>query len=245
MIEITRHTSTTDTSAAPSRAVRYIVIHYTAGTHSRKGAAINCCEWWKRPDTKASADFVVDDETIVQYNPDIRNRYTWHCGGAKYSTMGGRLHGIVTNYNSIGIELCSTSLSGKVENANDSRWTFTPQVLANARKLVRALMEEYGIGAENVVRHWDVNGKLCPGIKGWNADSGHELEWQKFRAGLTEEEKPEGKIKLIVDGREVWLPGRFEDGTNYIAGTVREIFGELGADITAQGTTPVIDWRTK
>ena len=34
--------------------------------------------------------------------------------------------------------------------------------------LVRYLMKKYGIPKTNVVRHYDVTGKLCPGIYGWN-----------------------------------------------------------------------------
>ena len=30
------------------------------------------------------------------------------------------------------------------------------------------LMRKYGIPKERVVRHYDITGKLCPGIVGWN-----------------------------------------------------------------------------
>lgn len=185
MLTITKHTSTIDTSMAPNRPLKYIVIHYTAGTQSRKGAAVSACEWWKRPDTKASADFVVDDETIVQYNPDVENRYCWHCGGNKYSgTKGGKLHGVVTNYNSIGIEICSSNTQRKVTATNDNNWYFTDAALQNALDLTRHLMEVYHIDADHVVRHYDVTGKFCPGIIGWNLDSGTEVYWNSFKARL-------------------------------------------------------------
>ena len=29
-------------------------------------------------------------------------------------------------------------------------------------------MKKYNIPAERVVRHYDISGKLCPGVLGWN-----------------------------------------------------------------------------
>ena len=52
-------------------------------------------------------------------------------------------------------------------------------------ELTRYLMAEYGIDADHVVRHYDVSGKLCPGIIGWNKESGSEKAWQAFKARLT------------------------------------------------------------
>lgn len=48
------------------------------------------------------------------------------------------------------------------------------------------------------------------------------------------------KIKMIVNGKECWVPGHFVGGTNYINGSVREVFGAMGATIGNQGSTPVI-----
>lgn len=243
IMTITPYTSTIDTSPAPNRKIEYIVIHYTAGTQSRAGAAKTACDWWRLPDTRASADFVVDDEMILRYNPDLLNRYCWHCGGSKYSTRGGRLHGIVTNSNSIGIELCSTNLLRRVADPNADSWIFTEAVLKNAAELVRHLMQTYSIPLDRVVRHYDVTGKLCPGIPGWNEDSGSTAEWQRFLRLVENrpaETAPEGMIRLIFNDREIYLPGKFENGTNSISGTVREIFSALGAEISAQGTTPII-----
>ena len=40
-INIVKKTSTHNTTSRPNRDLKYIVIHYTAGTHSRSGAAAN------------------------------------------------------------------------------------------------------------------------------------------------------------------------------------------------------------
>ena len=42
------------------------------------------------------------------------------------------------------------------------------------------------IPAENDVRHYDVTGKLCPDIIGWNEDSGNAKKWEEFKARLTD-----------------------------------------------------------
>ena len=80
-INIVKKTSTHNTSSRPNRNLKWIVIHYTAGTQSRPGAAANTAQYFATTTVQASADFIVDDARIVQYNPDIRNRNTWNCGG--------------------------------------------------------------------------------------------------------------------------------------------------------------------
>lgn len=156
----------------PGRAIKYIAIHYTAGASSAPGKALaNRRDWLSRPkDKQASADFVVDDAEIVQVNPDIRNYYCWSVGGNTYIGYGGAsLKGIATNSNVISIEICSSHKAGTdIHVSNHDGWYFTAAALDNATKLVRYLMKEYGIPLDRVIRHYDVNGKPCPGIPGWN-----------------------------------------------------------------------------
>ena len=68
--------------------------------------------------------------------------------------------------------------------ANDSHWRFTDKVVSNLVELVKYLMAEYGIDAAHVIRHYDVNGKPCPGIIGWNEDTGSAAKWAAFKARL-------------------------------------------------------------
>jgi len=151
-----------------NRAIRYIAIHYTAGTTSRKGQAMQVRQVFLQ--RSASADFVVDDDTIVQINPDLRNYYCWAVGDAKNKwTGGGRLYGVATNKNTISIEICSTLRQGtSAQSPNHEGWSLSPQAVELARRLVRHLMSLYGIPKERVVRHYDISGKLCPGVPGWN-----------------------------------------------------------------------------
>lgn len=167
-INITKGYINTHISHSPGRPLKYIVIHYTAGSTSKAGSALVTRNVFLK--RKASADFVVDDATIVQINPDIRNYFTWNCGDAKnpYSG-GGKLYGKATNKNTIGIEVCSNLKPGASSKyANHVGWYYTDASLNNTLKLVRYLMSKYNIPLSNVVRHYDVSGKLCPGIIGWN-----------------------------------------------------------------------------
>lgn len=145
---------------------KYLVYHYTAGVTSKKGSARATASWFANPKAGGTADFIVDDEEIVQYNPDPEKYSCWAVGGSAYGNKGGKLHGVATNHNCISIEICSTNKTGRVTNPNDDNWYFTDAALANAAKLGRYLMEVYGIPASRVIRHYDVTGKLCPGIKG-------------------------------------------------------------------------------
>ncbi|MDY2847449.1 MAG: N-acetylmuramoyl-L-alanine amidase [Oscillospiraceae bacterium] len=182
---ITNRFSTVHTTSKSNRSIDYIVIHYTAGVTSKSGSAVNTADYFRTTSTQVSADFTVDDTAVVQYNGDIRNRYSWHCGGSKYNTKGGSLYGICKNSNSIGIEICCNNSTGKMQAANDKSYSFTDAAVANAAELVRQLMAEYDIPAERVIRHYDVTGKPCPGIIGWNADSGSEAKWTAFKQAIS------------------------------------------------------------
>ena len=175
-------------SHLPNRRIKYLVIHYTAGVSSRQGTAIGTAGYFGSTPNEASADYIVDDRDMVQYNPDPRNYWTWAVGGSKWNNKGGRLYGIANNQNSISIEVCS-SYKGKVPKQlwpNDPNFYFTDATLKNAEALAKHLMKEFNVPVENVIRHYDVNGKTCPGIVGWNADSGSEAAWFAFKKRLGE-----------------------------------------------------------
>ena len=157
---------------ARTEAIKYIVIHYV-GAESTAEANV---KYFNVANRNASADFFVGhDGEIWQYNPNIKGQYTWHCGGSIESSHHP-LHGICTNRNSIGIELCTKQVGGK--------WTFSKQTVESAALLVKYLMKTYGVPVANVCRHYDVTGKACPRVPGWGAVGG-SAEWDKFKASLT------------------------------------------------------------
>ena len=161
-------------SNAPGRPIEYLAIHFTAGSSSVAGRASNGV-YNTFMSRNASADFAVDDQDMVQFSPDLSNYYCWAVGDKKnqYSS-GGQLNGKATNKNTISIEICSTCTPVTSENvsvANHSGWSFTEKALNNAVKLSKILIKKYNIPLDHVVRHYDITGKLCPGIIGWNNEA--------------------------------------------------------------------------
>lgn len=183
-MNIIKQTGTANTTYSKGRTISYIVEHYTAGVSSKKGSARSTASWFGRSEAQASADFIVDDAEIVQYNGDIRNRYCWAVGGGKYNTKGGSLYGIAKNSNCISIEICSTNSTGRITYPNDPHYSVTEAAVNNAVALTKYLMKEYNIDVNHVIRHYDVNGKPCLGVIGWNADSGDESKWKEFKAKI-------------------------------------------------------------
>lgn len=177
------------------RQIKYIVIHYTAGVKSTKGTSTQIRNVFLI--RNASADFVVDNEDIIQINPNLRDYYTWAVGDKKnIYTKGGSLYGIATNKNTINIEICSTLVKGTSQTPNHEGWIFKDEAIQQTIKLCKSLMKEFNIPLDRIVRHYDVSGKLCPGIIGWNSGSIYTLEgkltnkfsdskeWLKFKEQL-------------------------------------------------------------
>ncbi|MEA4923554.1 MAG: N-acetylmuramoyl-L-alanine amidase [Eubacteriaceae bacterium] len=152
--------------------VKYIVIHYVGAISSAR----NNCIYFSGGDRQASAHYFVDDE-IWQCIPE--GKAAWHCGGGLQDTgtamnggnRGAQLHGICTNSNSIGIELCCHRKNGRIVP--------TPTAIRTAAPLVQTLMKKYDVPASRVVRHFDVTGKYCP--NGYIAKS----SWAGLRRALT------------------------------------------------------------
>lgn len=161
-LNIRQRTSTANTSVKYNRPIEYLVVHYTAGGTSRSGTAWNTAYMFAHNTRPASADFIVDDTDIVQYNGDIKNRYTYAVGGKLQGNPGGgKFYGKCKNYNSISIEICSSNRTGNMKYPNTKDWYFTDAALNNAIKLAQYLMEKYNIPANHLIRHYDVNQKLC------------------------------------------------------------------------------------
>jgi len=150
------------------RPIKYIAVHYTAGVTSKAGTARNVKRVFES--RNASADFAVDDKEMVQFNPDLLNYYCWAVGDPKNKTsQGGTLYGLACNKNTISIEICSNLKSGTTSLIpNHQGWSLTEASIYNAVELTKKLMMKFNIPIERVIRHYDVTGKLCPGVIGWN-----------------------------------------------------------------------------
>ena len=150
-------------------SIRYLIYHYTA---NRTDMAVSNARYFRDNIVKASAHYFVDGQEIFQSVDDLVTAYS--VGGAKWSdcrsTGGGSLYGRITNANSISIEMCSTN--GIISEAT----------LQNAVRLGKELMKKYHIPISNVYRHFDVNGKHCPGWNGWYGQDCPE--WTSLRRRL-------------------------------------------------------------
>ena len=151
-------------------AIKYLVFHYTG---NKTDTAIANAKYFKNTNTRAAgAHYFVDDTSVYQSIDDLR--IAWSVGGSKYSdcskTGGGTMYKIITNTNSISIEMCST-------NSEISKKT-----MENAAILGKLLMQKYNIPITNVYRHFDVTGKKCIGWNGWwGSDSS---KWNHFKSML-------------------------------------------------------------
>ena len=153
--------------------IKYLIFHYTGNDGDK---AANNAAYFQQNIVKASAHYFVDDTTVWRSVPDLK--VAWAVGGSKYpnadKTGGGTMHGIITNTNSISIEMCDTIRNG-VYQASEA-------TLTNAAALGRELMAKYGIPLERVYRHFDVTGKHCPSYLI------SAQKWAEFKARLEEDD---------------------------------------------------------
>ena len=165
-----------------SGAIEYIVIHYIGATGDAKA---NINYYNQKTVNTSSADFYVGHSGDVwQYNPNPKTRYCWAVGGKKQSTYGGTLYGVAKNSNCVSIEMCVKNSTGD-KTPNSKGWYFTEDTVKATIELTKHLMKEYNIPASRVIRHFDVNGKFCPGVVGWNAGTGDESDWNDFKKQIS------------------------------------------------------------
>jgi len=152
--------------------IKYIVIHYVGAVGTAKGNA----EYFAKEHCKSSAHYFVGYDGEVWQSVEDKN-IAWHCGAKKY------VHPYCRNANSIGIELC-TKTKGSTSVA-DENWYFEDLTVASAIELTKELMIKYSIPASNVLRHYDVTGKICPAPYVFNKG---KHTWDEFKKGLVETE---------------------------------------------------------
>ena len=215
-MKVIKMTGTNCTTVCEGRSIDYLAVHYSAGTDCSPGKAKDLISWFRNPQADGSADYVADEGDLYQYNPDPYNRYCHAVGGGRYNTKGGRLYGVASNKNCISLEIVSGNRTGKITYPNDPNYYFTDAVIAKAKEAVQYLMKLYKIDADHIIRHYDVNGKCCPGIIGWNADSGSETEWNAFHASIGGSEVHLYRVRLKWE-----LPGT-QIGAYYILDNAKD-----------------------
>ncbi len=141
---------------------KYLVIHYVGST----GGAEANCKYFQNEYRGASAHYFVGHKGEVWQCVEDADE-AWHCGGKTYK------HPYCRNSNSIGIELCC-------KKKNNGTWYFEEETIKAASELTKELMAKYNIPVSNVIRHYDVTGKMCP--EPYVRDTS---AWSTFKASLT------------------------------------------------------------
>lgn len=164
-----------------------LVIHWTANT-SKGANAIANRNYFNSTTNSCSAHYIIDDKQIVKCIPDDEVGY--HVGAKKYTKIGESLReGTVysPNYFTVGVEMC-VNLDG------DWNRTYQNTVEFSAKFLI-----EHGLTIDNLYRHYDITGKLCPQMMI------NENEWKKFKDEVNKLMNPiskQGKILVTLNIRK-------------------------------------------
>lgn len=162
--------------------IDYIVVHYTGVDGDTVPNSLN---YFANNVTKTSANFFVDSKQIGICVP--ADYFAYHCGGGLQGTDGHTFFRRCSNYNSIGIEICDDYRNGAILPSDAT--------LENAAALTAWCMRKYNVPIENVIRHWDVTGKICPAY--FVGDNNQDwLNWKKevynmYKRYNKEEDLPE------------------------------------------------------
>lgn len=162
-MEINKLLTKTNFRKGNGKQNKYIVIHYVGAT----GSAEDNCRYFLSNYRGASAHYFVGHDGEV-WQSVLDADIAWHCGATRYK------HPYCRNDNSIGVEMCCR------KNLSNNTWYFEEETIKATTELVKELMKKYNIPAANVVRHWDVTGKMCPEPYVRDTDA-----WNTFKASLT------------------------------------------------------------
>ena len=175
------------------KKILYAVVHYTGNDcDSDEGNANH----FANNNVGASAHYFIDDDSVTQSVPD--NYVAWSVGstglldqGSPYKKNGAKYWGKCTNTNSLNFELCDTKKDGKR--------TLSKKTRANAVVFIAKKMHEHNIPISRLIRHFDVNGKLCPLY--WVTD---EEDWLAFKDEVNAELK---KLKAPKEEKKTLKKG--------------------------------------
>ena len=177
---VTRPALRPDGNSYYIRQLKGVVMHWTA--NEAKGAdAMANRNYFNNgsigPDYKprqASAHYCVDDKSIIQCIPT--NEVAFHCGDrpmGRYKKDGLNMiigTKLTPNYFTIGIEMCVNAGSDWGKTRANSVWLAANEILTNKLTV-----------KNNLFRHFDITGKLCPKMMLAQAD------WEAFKSDVQKE----------------------------------------------------------
>ena len=151
--------------------IKYIAIHYVGAL----GGAEQNCNYYAGAYRAASAHYFVGFNGEIWQCVEDKN-IAWHVGSSN-----GYVHPYCRNSNALGIEMCVRNSSGNL-SAYSKDWYFEDATVEATIQLTKELMAKYNVPIENVIRHYDVTGKICPNPYVYN-NTKHT--WDAFKKALT------------------------------------------------------------
>lgn len=149
--------------------IKYIVIHYVGAL----GGAKANCQWYAGGYRGASAHYYVGFDG--EYWQSVRDQdIAWAVGASNY------VHPNCRNSNSLSIEMCVRNNGS--QSASSKSWYFEDATVKATIELTKYLMKKYNVPASNVIRHYDVTGKICPNPYVYNHT---KYTWSAFKSALT------------------------------------------------------------
>jgi len=126
--------------------IDFIVVHFTANAND---TAKNNADYFATGNQRnAGAHYFVGRDGVAESIP--ANFVAWAVGDkqAKLNGGGSKMN-VCFNYNSVSVELCDFR-----------KWN--DKIATIAAEFISALRHDLLINRANIIRHYDVTGKLCP-----------------------------------------------------------------------------------
>ena len=150
---------------------RYVVVHDT-GNASKSADAMAHYRYFCDKTAKASYNYIADENVILECVAPPNA--AWHAGVGKSGIRKDGKRSDITNFNSIGVSYC-------INKGADLKKAVRNCAIAAAHACLM-----YDIPLENVVRHYDVTEKVCPGTMyrneiGLGENAVPWGDWQAFK----------------------------------------------------------------
>lgn len=188
-----------------SSEIDTLVIHYTGNNGD---TAENNGNYFKNNVVETSAHYFVDDTTVVRSVAD--KNIAWHAGDWDI------------NCRSIGIEIAGSTTE------------CTGKTLENVILLTQRLMKKYNIKKDKVIRHYDANGKICPGF--WCGSAAKDKLWrEQFLNKLDEKAEENKELKKPTLTYRVYADNKWYDeikGLSNIAGRKKQAISAVAVKVS-------------
>lgn len=188
------------------QSVKQIVVHWVGNANSTAIANRNYFESLKDKHIYASSHYIIGlNGEIIRCIPE--NEVAYHAGNR------------TVNRNSIGIENCHPDWEGK----------FNDKTYNSLVELCTDICKRYNLSIDNIIRHYDVTGKVCPKYYVKNASV-----WAKFKSDVANKIEQATTVVTVPEVKGVDEPVRkYKNGstkeTIYADTNLSKVIGSLSA----------------